>query len=232
MKTIVVYGHGPQDSEELTPMEKLNIEAAAKLFPQLDQEKVKVILTGGHTGKSYLAEAEVMQKQLILKGIPKECIILEDKATNTIENVVFVTNIAERVDIDYFIHLSIRHHLPRIKEICSLIGTDTLSEYKASEEILGENHQLVKDTKEAVKVWAVNKERWIRGLKEIPEYWLPQAMQIENVKRCRCILSHERIRGWLKNNFSISDVKSLSDKEIAKIREKIKRVKRIVPKET
>lgn len=55
----------------------------------------KILITGGF-GNNYFQkyspdkpEAEVISKILILKGIPKSAIILETKATNILENVLF-----------------------------------------------------------------------------------------------------------------------------------------------
>ena len=110
MKAMVVYGYSPQDTDGLTPIGRLNTEAGAELF---SREGGRIIPAGGRTGKSDLSEAEVIQRWLILKGAPKECIIPETKAANTIENVVFVANIADRLGVNRFTPVSLQYHLPQ-----------------------------------------------------------------------------------------------------------------------
>jgi len=227
MKGIVVYGCGPQDSDELTPVGRLNTEAAAELF---HQKGGKVIPTGGRTGKSSFSEAELMQKLMQGRlGIPESCIIPETEATNTIENVVFVTNITDRMGFTHLIHVSPEHHLPRIAELCYLVGINSISEFKAAQEILGKNHPLVEETKEILEVHARNEARWMRGLREIPEYWLPKAAKIESLQRFRYILGHQRIQKWLKENFSVNKVSNLTNREIGRIKEKIGKMERVMP---
>ena len=229
MKAIVIYGCGPQDADELTPIGELNVEAGVKLFHQLFGQKVRIIPTGGRTGKSYFSEAEIMGRRLRQLGVPNEQIVLEPKATNTIENVVLMTNIVDMIGLNLLIHVTPQHHLPRIRELCFLVGIDEISEYCPSQEILGESHPLVKKTEKAIGIQARNEDRWMRGLREIPEYWLPQTAQVESLERFRYILGHQRIQKWLEENFSIFNVSNLTDREIEDIRERIKQVKRAMP---
>lgn len=224
---IVVYGSGPQDTDELTPVERLNIGAALKLFCQR-REKATFILTGGKTGKSQFSEAEVMAVRLICSGIPEECIRLEKEAANTVENVAFVSNLVDKMGFKHLFHVAPRVHLPRVKELCWLVGIDWFSDYKSSEEILGDKHPAVKTAIETLQRIAVNEPKWMRGLKEIPLYWLPQMAKVENLQRFRYILGHERIKRWLGKNFSVCKVKDLTDREIGEIREKIKKMERVM----
>ena len=222
----MVYGSGPQNTDELTSVGKLNTEAAAKFF---QQEGERIIVTGGRSGKSSFTEAELMKKHLLSKNIPEECIILEEKAANTVENVVFVANIVDRMEINCLIHVAPKFHMPRIKELNSLIGLDEISEYQISEKLLGENYPLVKATRERARILAGNEQRWMRGLQEIPEYWLPQTAKIESIKRFHYVLGWLRIKNWLEVNFSVFDVSSLSGKEITELRKQISKIKRIKP---
>lgn len=226
MKTIVVYGSGPQDTDELTLVGKLNTEAAAKFF---QQEGERIIVTGGLSGKSSFTEAELMKKYLLSKGIPEECIVLEGKAANTVENVVFVANIVDGMGLNCLIHITPKFHMPRVKELNSLMGLDEISEYKISEKLLGENYPLIKATGERVRILAENEPRWMRGLQDIPEYWLPQAAKIESIKRFHYVLGWLRIKNWLEVNFSVFDVSGLSGKEITELRGQILKIKRIKP---
>ena len=234
MKAIVIYGSGPQDTEELTPIEVMNVGAGVEIFKELSEKKKMIILTGGKTGRSSLSEAEVMTKKLVQLGIPQIYVVPENQAKNTIENVVFVTNIVDKIivdemKIDCLVHVAPREHLSRIEEICTLVGVDGISEFRSSQEILGNEHPLVKKATQSLCSIVVNEPRWMRGLTEIPEYWLPQAAKIEELKRFRYILGHERIKRWLKKNFSLCKVNDLTDREIGEIREKIKKMERVMP---
>ena|ERR1700683_1524639 len=48
-----------------------------------------LIISGGVTPQGVLSESWMIRRALVRRGIPKDIIILEDKAMNTVENVVF-----------------------------------------------------------------------------------------------------------------------------------------------
>ena len=61
----------------------------------------RLLVSGGRTGASPLAEADIIAEQLIGLGIPESALILETAATNTGENVRFGrARVAEVMDID------------------------------------------------------------------------------------------------------------------------------------
>ncbi len=211
MEAIVLYGCGPQNSNELNPVGKFVTEAAAKLFHQSPGE-MRIIPTGGRTGRSSFSEAEVMTKELVRLGVPEECIIPEPNATNTIENLVFVANIVDKMGLDYLIHITNRVHMPQVKELCKLIGLEKISSYEIADEIIKCE---IEDTR------AKNISRWMRGLQEIPLYWLPQMAQIENPKRWEYILCQSQVRDFIKEKYGITKPEGL--------REEIKKEKRIMP---
>jgi len=65
------------------------IDRVAKAVEYVKEDnKVKlVIFTGGKvSSKNHPSEAEVMQKLAVEQGLPEDIIVLEDKASNTIEN--------------------------------------------------------------------------------------------------------------------------------------------------
>lgn len=60
----------------------------------------RLLVSGGRTGASPLAEADVIAERLIGLGIPESALILETAATNTGENVRFgLAKVAEVMDI-------------------------------------------------------------------------------------------------------------------------------------
>lgn len=61
----------------------------------------RLLISGGPTGASPLAEADLIAGQLIAMGVPAEILILETAAANTGENVRFGrARVAEVMDID------------------------------------------------------------------------------------------------------------------------------------
>ena len=219
MKVIVVYGCGPQNSDKLTPVGKFVTEAAAKLFHQ-SPEKMRIIPTGGKTGQSSFSEAQVMTKELIRLGVPEKCIIPEPNATNTIENLVCVANIADKIGFNHLIHITTNIHMPQVKELCKLTGLEEISSYTTADEII---------KREIDDARAKNIGRWMRGLREIPLYWLPQTTKIENIERWKHIICQPRVRDFLKERYGIAYPEKLSQNQLFKLQEEIKKEKRIMP---
>lgn len=54
-----------------------------------ENEYTKAVLTGGRGRGEDISEASVMERELILKGIEKERLYLEDQSTTTLENIWF-----------------------------------------------------------------------------------------------------------------------------------------------
>lgn len=60
----------------------------------------RLLISGGRTGSSPVAEAEDIAARLVRLGIPESALILETEATNTGENVLFGrARVAEAMDI-------------------------------------------------------------------------------------------------------------------------------------
>jgi uncharacterized SAM-binding protein YcdF (DUF218 family) len=74
-------------------------EAAYKLWQ--DGMFSRLLVSGGLTGGSPVAEAEMIGERLVKLGVPESALILETVATNTGENVQFGrTRVAEVMDVD------------------------------------------------------------------------------------------------------------------------------------
>ena len=56
----------------------------------------KIIFSGGFNPNGKLVEGEAMAKEAINLGVPKECILVENKSTNTLENILFSIPIIEK----------------------------------------------------------------------------------------------------------------------------------------
>lgn len=73
---------------------KPSVEKAAELYK--NGFVSKLIVSGGLNQKSDIVEGEFMAKELEKLGVPKNDILIENKSTNTLENVVFSKEIIER----------------------------------------------------------------------------------------------------------------------------------------
>ncbi|MEO6772374.1 MAG: YdcF family protein [Kofleriaceae bacterium] len=81
---IVVLGAtlGPRDA--LTPVLAERVAAAALLFAA--GAAPCLIATGGVTGRAHRAEADVIADALVAAGVPREVIVVEDRAQTTHDN--------------------------------------------------------------------------------------------------------------------------------------------------
>ena len=79
--------HGEQPS--LVLIERLNLA----LDCINSNKDLKVIVTGGKGKGEDITEAEAMKRYLVSHGVPEENIITEDKATSTMENMLFSAEI-------------------------------------------------------------------------------------------------------------------------------------------
>lgn len=77
-----------------------------------------VIVTGGKGDDEHQSEAQAMHDYLTARGIPSEQIIMEDKATNTLENLKYSQTILEELDCgtkQEFLVVSNGFHLTRTR---------------------------------------------------------------------------------------------------------------------
>lgn len=144
---LLVFGQGPvlDESTKLKPEAgktgvqetaiawmKNSARAAGELY--LEGATKKIILTGGKTGGSeYKSEAELMRDILVNEyHVPPDDIILEDKATNTLQNIplslkkideLTPSSVRPRIGL-----LGADFHIPRIRILADLFG---ISEHKS-----------------------------------------------------------------------------------------------------
>lgn len=83
---LVVLGAG-LDGEKVTPLLASRVDKAVKLYR--DNPSIQLIMSGGHGEDEVVAEASAMAEYARQQGVPPEAIILEDRATNTEENIMF-----------------------------------------------------------------------------------------------------------------------------------------------
>lgn len=87
---------------------------------------VRIIVTGGKGKNEVISEADAMYNYLISKDIPKDNIIKENKATTTLENIIFSKEILKhRSDENKKVLIVTNEfHLTRSMMIASILGID------------------------------------------------------------------------------------------------------------
>ena len=199
----------------------------------------QLIFTGGKTAESrgiQESEAEKMRdyaKHLLLRAGVKEeeieqAITLEDKATNTIENVANVCNIIDQ-NPNEFRHLAVltnEYHLKRAKELMQKFGLETtgvVAEEKLKER--SSKYQPVIDkffTSDGYRQRLAGERRWLAGLENLPRYWFPQAMAVDNPKRLYRIM---------KSIYGPALSQKLGQDAVLKSREGLSQTERAIPPE-
>ena len=93
---IIVLGSG-LIGDKVPPLLASRIDTGIKLFHRFHtaDHPVKVILTGGQGADEMLPEGEAMAQYALKKGMKKEDIIIENKAINTYENLLFSKRLIE-----------------------------------------------------------------------------------------------------------------------------------------
>lgn len=94
-----------------------------------EKEDLIAIVSGGKGADEPISEALCMKNYLVEKGISPERIILEDKATNTIENIKNSMEILKGKDYGALAVVTTNFHLPRAEYLCSRLGVDMEKAY-------------------------------------------------------------------------------------------------------
>lgn len=177
--------------------------AAAEMYRQ--GLTSKIIFTGGRTAERRgIAESEAQKMKeyasFILRksGLSEEeiekAIILEDKATNTIENIANVANIVDAEPSQYqnLAVLTNQYHLDRGRELISKFNLE--AEGFSAEDLLesrSPKYQRIIERFFASSGYQdrlAGERRWTKGLEEMPQYWHPQALTVESPERIDYIL--------------------------------------------
>lgn len=216
---------------------KMRTLAAAQMYLQgLTRE---IIFTGGKTATKRgieTSEAEKMKEYaahiLRREGIEddeiEKVIVLEDKATNTIENVANVCNMVDKEPEEYqnLAVLSNKYHLDRSQKLLEKFGLE--AQGISAEEKVGERsekYQKVLDrffaSPEYQKKLA-GERRWSEGLKYLPRYWFPQAMAVENL---------DRLYKIMESIYGPALAQKLGRENIVKTQEQLGQTKRAIPPE-
>lgn len=94
----------------------------------IDNEDVKVVVSGGQGANEHVSEAFAMKKYLVDNGIEKSRIIMEDKSTSTFENLKFsldeIRKVDNREDLTVLIATN-KYHIFRSKLLANRLGLKT-----------------------------------------------------------------------------------------------------------
>ncbi len=209
MMTLIVFGYGPVQADEtfnLNVHARLNALAAGMLYQHGEAERI--VITGGRTGGADLpSEAEYIKRYLIRNfDVPKEVVILEQQATDTVTNFVYVANILDRSSLSTNLgFLAFGFHLPRIQylaDLFSLTGNSIATEEVVKER--SERHErLLRDLltlkNETYRKLLTDQVRSLRGLDTLPEHWLPPAAQLQNEARLTSMMKLEQVQTFLSS---------------------------------
>ncbi len=92
---IVIHGAGLQ-GDQPTPLLRGRIDKAVQLWRRQDRRGV-FIVSGGRGADEVISEADAMRRYLTGScGVPDDAIVLEDRSTTTLENLVYSKEIMDR----------------------------------------------------------------------------------------------------------------------------------------
>ena len=114
---VVVLGYALEDNQ-MTETLKLRLDRTYEYV--IDNPNANIVLCGGVTGSNTVSEAKVMYDYLVTKGIDSTRMKLEDKSTDTIENI---QNCKSYIDTkSKVVVLSSNYHVYRASKICEKAG--------------------------------------------------------------------------------------------------------------
>ena len=120
----IVYGAGLKGDEPGVTLQK-RLDTAIDYLEMLPDSVC--IVSGGRGRDEIMSEAQVMKNYLCDHGIAEDRIYIEDKSSNTLENIKFSCKIIEEegLNSDAIVSLSNAFHIPRIELIFSRIGVES-----------------------------------------------------------------------------------------------------------
>lgn len=123
---VIVLGaavHGDRPSAVLVD----RLDTAVEYYEQ--NKNAVIVVTGGRGMQENITEASAMEKYLINKGIPKEKIIKEEKATSTFENFVYSKEILDEMFENGYTaaYITNEYHIYRAGAIAKTAGFGSLT---------------------------------------------------------------------------------------------------------
>ena len=102
---------------------KLRLDKAIEYYNK--NKDINIIVSGGQGKDEIMTEALAMKKYLVKSGVDEKNIILENKATTTLENIIFSKEIIEDLNFgNRVLIVTSDYHLLRGRFIASILGID------------------------------------------------------------------------------------------------------------
>ena len=102
---------------------KLRLDKAIEYYNK--NKDINIIVSGGQGKDEIMTEALAMKKYLVKSGVDEKNIILENKATTTLENIIFSKEIMEDLNLgNRALIITSDYHLFRGRFIASILGID------------------------------------------------------------------------------------------------------------
>lgn len=119
---IVVHGAGLRKDGRVTPLLAGRLDTAVRVFEKTGKQ-AKILVSGGQGSDEIRSEAEAMREYLLEKGIAPEVILLEDRSTTTMENLVNVKAMMDAQSKNYkCIFVTSDYHVFRTGVFAKQIG--------------------------------------------------------------------------------------------------------------
>jgi len=133
--TVVVLGCHVRPNGVPSRMLRERLEAALELL--LEDESLLCVVTGGQGPNEPATEASIMRDWLVRNGIAEERIFLEDKSTNTHENLKFAYNVIVENNLSQnIVIVSDGFHLSRAKNYGLKLDFNKVAVYAAKTDLI------------------------------------------------------------------------------------------------
>lgn len=207
---LIVFGYGPVEARgngaRLNLYGRLNTLTAGVLYTT--GRAKRLLLTGGRTGGAALPpEAELMARTLGRTfGVPPSALRLEPCAQDTLDNLALSAALldAQPALPQRLGFLALELHLPRIRLLAERIGLAgrTLAAEPLFAARSARHARFLEALKAAPSYRALlsSQKRAMRGLAEMPDYWLPPLAalpdaRLERIRRREDVQTFCRTRG-------------------------------------
>lgn len=121
---IIIHGAGLLGGEKVTPLLQKRVDKAIEAFRKSTNPAVKLIASGGQGPDEKISEAKAIQNYILeTTDIPTEAIILEDRSTNTYQNLLYSKELGEKaVTEPRFLFVTNDYHVFRTSIYAQQIG--------------------------------------------------------------------------------------------------------------
>ncbi|OXM16468.1 SanA/YdcF family protein [Paenibacillus herberti] len=148
-----------------SPGLKERLDLALKLYENGRVDKL--IVSGGlDNNGSKLTEAQGMRVYLVSKGVPKENILLENRATSTYQNLVFSRQVGEQQGITSYLIVTHEYHAPRALDMARFLGFEDPVVSSVKSKVLNAARNQTRETL-AFGKWQLDKLLMLTGVKPV-----------------------------------------------------------------